>query len=397
MKIKTVEIDKCRPWDKNPRGIKKDDFERLKRQIKRLGVYKPLIATQENDEYVILGGNMRLLALRELGYQKVDISIVDAPTEKEKIEYSLSDNDRVGYYEEEKLAELIQPHLKELELSDFKVDLGEAINLENLYEKFGPDLSDKEEDELPAIDDKPATTKPGDLYLLGKHKLLCGDSFDKANLSRLIGNSKIGLLLADPPYGISIVGKDGKIGGGGICNNNIFKPVIGDDKPFNPIFFLDISLITILWGANNYASKLPDKSGWIVWDKGAAHKSTFSECELAWTNVGKAIKKYEYLWAGLSRQGSRKDEGVKRMHPTQKPVGLFAQIIKEYTKPGDIILDPFLGSGTTIIAAEKTGHPCFGIEIDPQYCDLIITRYANYVGIDEEQIRTTKQEANDNG
>jgi len=147
MKIKTVEIDKCRPWDKNPRSIKKDDFERLKRQIKRLGVYKPLIATQENDEYVILGGNMRLLALRELGYQKVDISIVDAPTEKEKIEYSLSDNDRMGYYDDERLAELIQPHLDEIDIDDFKVDIDMATPLFKLYQDFGPELdSDSDED-----------------------------------------------------------------------------------------------------------------------------------------------------------------------------------------------------------------------------------------------------------
>ena len=143
MKIIKVPIEKCELWDKNPRGITKKDFDRLKRQIKKLGVYKPLVACEENGKYVILGGNMRLRALKELGFKEVELSVVDAKTEKEKIEYSLSDNDRVGYYEEEKLAELIYPHIDELELEDFKIDIGEAISLKDVVEDFGPDIDEK--------------------------------------------------------------------------------------------------------------------------------------------------------------------------------------------------------------------------------------------------------------
>jgi len=145
MKIIKVPIEKCELWEKNPRGITKKDFERLKKQIQKLGVYKPLIACQENGKYIILGGNMRLRALQELGYKDVELSIVEAKTEKEKIEYSLSDNDRVGYYEEEKLAELIYPHLDELELEDFKIDIGEAISLKGVVEDIGPNLSPEKE------------------------------------------------------------------------------------------------------------------------------------------------------------------------------------------------------------------------------------------------------------
>jgi len=140
MKIIKVPIEKCELWDKNPRGITKKDFERLKKQIQKLGVYKPLIACQENGKYIILGGNMRLRALQELGYKDVELSIVEAKTEKEKIEYSLSDNDRVGYYEEEKLAELIYPEIGNLDLSLFKVDVDNALSLEKVIEEFAPDL-----------------------------------------------------------------------------------------------------------------------------------------------------------------------------------------------------------------------------------------------------------------
>ncbi len=147
MKIIKVPIEKCELWDKNPRGITKKDFDRLKRQIKKLGVYKPLVACEENGKYVILGGNMRLRALKELGFKEVELSVVDAKTEKEKIEYSLSDNDRMGYYDDERLAELIQPHLDEIDIDDFKVDIDMATPLFKLYQDFGPELdSDSDED-----------------------------------------------------------------------------------------------------------------------------------------------------------------------------------------------------------------------------------------------------------
>lgn len=149
MKIIKVPIDKVIPWDKNPRGIKEEDFERLKRQIKKLGVYKPLLCYQEGDRFVTLGGNMRIRALKELGFKEVEISLVKPKSEAEKIEYSLSDNDRAGYYEDVKLAELIYPHLEELNLNDFKVDIGNPRDLKDIVQQFGPDfeIEEKEIDE----------------------------------------------------------------------------------------------------------------------------------------------------------------------------------------------------------------------------------------------------------
>ena len=112
MNIERVPISKVIPWEKNPRGIKAKDFDRLKKQITKLGVYKPLLAYRENGHYVVLGGNMRIRALKELGLQEVDISIIKPKSEAQKIEYALSDNDRVGYYEEDALAELVYPHIR---------------------------------------------------------------------------------------------------------------------------------------------------------------------------------------------------------------------------------------------------------------------------------------------
>jgi len=140
MDIKRVPISDVEVWEKNPRNIKTEDFERLKKQIEELGVYKPLICYQENGRYVTLGGNMRLRALKELKHRDIDISIVKAKTEAMKIKYALSDNDRVGIYMEQELAELVYPYLEEINLEDFKIDIGEPIDLINIIESFGPDL-----------------------------------------------------------------------------------------------------------------------------------------------------------------------------------------------------------------------------------------------------------------
>lgn len=146
MNLKKVSIDEVISWDKNPRNITKKDFERLKKQITELGMYKPLLAVRENGKYIILGGNMRLEALKALGISEVDLTVVQAKTERDKIKYALSDNDRVGAYDEQALAELIFPHIEEISLEDYKVDLGEPwTDLKLVIERFGPDIDPEAE------------------------------------------------------------------------------------------------------------------------------------------------------------------------------------------------------------------------------------------------------------
>lgn len=146
MEIRKVQISEVDVWEKNPRNIKTKDFERLKKQILELGIYKPLICFQENGKYITLGGNMRLRALKALKHEQVEISIVKAATEAQRIKYALSDNDRAGEYEEQKLAELVYPHLEEINLELFKVDVAEAKNLKMILEDFGPDFIPKEKE-----------------------------------------------------------------------------------------------------------------------------------------------------------------------------------------------------------------------------------------------------------
>ena len=240
----------------------------------------------------------------------------------------------------------------------------------------------------------------GDLFRLGRHRLLCGDSTSAEDVRRLMGGKKADLLLTDPPYGINIVntgrvGIDapagfGKVGTRRMVKARTYHNIEGDDHPFDPRPFLDLAPVVMLFGGNNFASRLPDSPAWLVWDKKAekgADHNNFSDVELVWTNLKqKSCPIYRHLWSGLLREGDRNVELKDRVHPTQKPVGLIAAILSDHSNPGALCLDPFLGSGTTLIACEQLGRTCYGMEISPQYCQVIIDRWEKLTGNTHEVI-----------
>ena len=280
---------------------------------------------------------------------------------------------------------------------------------------------------------------------LNNHRLLNGDATNRDDVNRLIGDCKVNLLLTDPPYGIDIVKIGGgqlvdkevqqldhstterereskwqqleeqnhqpstrgtvgtparpgfrnlKRGGGkkymvklespGIVQPRLYKPVIGDNKPFNPQHLLDLNVPSIIFGANNFAHELPNNHKWLVWFKKSSldfERNNFSDVELCWTNLkGKSCLMYHHSWSGMVREGNRKEELVERVHPTQKPVGLLEQMILEFTDEGDVILDLYGGSGSTLIACEKTNRKCLIMELSTDYCEIIENRYWDYVG-----------------
>lgn len=343
---------------------------------------------------------MRLRALKDMGIEEIDVSIVKADTEAQRIKYALSDNDRAGEYEEQKLAELVYPYIEEINLEDFKVDLGEAVDMKSVIEEFGPNL-DGEEDEVPEKDDSPAVSKLGDLFTLGRHRLLCGDATKEADVARLMDGEKAGMVFTDPPYGIDVV-QNNAIGGGGAFGGkknlksdksnfikaNRYEPIIGDNEDYDPQHLLGIAQICCIWGANNFADKLPNSRGWIVWDKIDGVRGTtknFSDVEMAWTNQNQPARIVRHRWQGLLKAS---EHGEKRIHPTQKPIALVVECFK-LLPPIKLAVDLFLGSGTTLIACEKLNCICYGMEIEPKYCDVIITRYCNYTDTPEEEIRAT--------
>jgi len=182
-------------------------------------------------------------------------------------------------------------------------------------------------------------------------------------------------LVSDPPYGIAFAhgGNDNSgIGKGKYATAFAGEAIAGDDAPFDPAPWLKTAPSAILWGANHYASRLPDGARWLVWDKRAAshHTNDFADCELAWTNLGGVARVFRHHWDGMMRASER---GQPRVHPTQKPVALMMWCIG-FTPDGARIFDPFMGSGTTGVAAVQLGRAFTGIELDPGYFDIACRR-----------------------
>jgi len=193
---------------------------------------------------------------------------------------------------------------------------------------------------------------------------------DCLEVMKSIPDGSVDAVITDPPYGISVATnyRERKRTALAECNN--YKPIEGDNKPFNPEPFLKYKTV-VLFGANYYAQRLPHSGGWIVWDKLNGLKSKReigfndnSDCELIWTNKGNAARIISHMWMGAMKDS---EQSERRVHPTQKPIALMAKLIQHCTNPGDTILDPFMGSGTTGVACVQTGRNFIGIEIDPDY------------------------------
>jgi len=394
-----VPLDAIEPWEKNPRNIKKKDFERLKRQILKLGVYKPLLCYEENGKYVTLGGNMRLRALRELGVKDIMVGIVRPKSEAEKIEYNLSDNDRAGEYIEQDLAELIYPYLEEINLEDFKVDLGEAVDMKSVIDDYGP--SDEKDDEIPEIDDGPAITKPGDLFTLGRHRLLCGDATKEEDVKRLMNDKKASICITDPPYSADYGSRKEK--------PDTTLRSYQDPKNAGDLLFRFMSTMPTECLIMTYTDKqlhpyvlTCEKLGFetidlLIWKKqnfcfwpGARYQQ---QHELIFLVRKKGARFYSNTASNDSTVWEIDRETRNNIHPTARPLMLWEKIIKNHTRRSDLIYDPFLGSGTTIIASEKLNRICYGMEISPYFCDVTITRFSDFTGIPEEEIRATVERA----
>ena len=255
------------------------------------------------------------------------------------------------------------------------------------------------EDDYDAEPPEEPKAKPGDIYALGDHRLICGDSTDVNVIDKLMDGVKADLLLTDPPYGINVVAVNNKIGGdkpfgskgkvgygtkgkNKILDCNEYAPIIGDDTTETAresyIASIEHSKNQIIFGGNYFTDFLKPSRCWVVWDK--QNTGNFADAELAWTSFDKGVKLYHFLWNGLCRQGERSVEGKTRVHPTQKPVGMLADIIKDFSKDNESILDLFGGSGSTLIACEQLGRKCYMCELDPHYVDIIIDRWEKFTG-----------------
>lgn len=369
-------------WSQNPRAIKQDKFEELKNRIKRHGQFKPLIITPDGE---VLGGNMRLRAFQELGIKEAWVSIVEPTSEADKIEIALTDNEEMGYYEDQALAELIAQYKDEIDLSKYSVHLREPQTLEEILKQFSPD--EVIEDEAPEVADE-AVSELGKVYQLGRHRVMCGDSTKIEDVEKLMDGKKADMVFTDPPYGMNLDTDYTKMGNVGKKHD----AVIADNVQFNASQLLSMFSYCkeiFLWGADYYVETLgrqyPNLGSWVIWDK-------YSDSDRAGLLDGRFGSTFETCWSKTAHKReiarvlvttdytARGDE--TRVHPTQKPVQLGQWFFKRWGKAGDTVVDLFLGSGSTLIACEQTNRTCYGMELDPKYVDVIRKRYAKFIDPD---------------
>lgn len=396
MKVELVALDKLVLDPANARKHPAKNLEAIKGSLAKFGQQKPVVVDHKG---VVVAGNGTIEAARALGWAEIAAVRTDLEG-PEAIAYALADNRGAELAEWD--VGILSETLKSLQAIDW--DLA-AIGFDEFdLDKMAPKPIAEGLTDPDAVPENVETRcKQGDLWTLGSHRLLCGDSTNVQHVERLMAGEKADMVFTDPPYGISIVksgtvGASAKVGFVGAKNApgqlarakeyraKEYRAIEGDDQPFDPGLILGLGFETIiLWGANHYASRLPDKPQWLIWDKkiesGGLDHNNFSDCELAWTNSDAlSAKIYRHTWAGMLRAGDRSEELKERVHPTQKPVGLCAAVITDFSKEQHSVLDLYLGSGSTLIACEKTSRRCFGMEIDPHYCDVILTRWEKFTG-----------------
>jgi DNA modification methylase len=334
-----------------------------------------------DEDGVILAGNGVTEAAAEAGITRVQVVDADGSTLVAVRRRGLSpEQKRALAIYDNRTAELAEWNAEQLQTDiDAGLDLKPWFFDEELAAVLGQKVEPKggltDPDDVP--EQQATDIKMGDMFELGKHRLLCGDSTDAVAIARLLDGVAVDLLLTDPPYGVSVVPKSGRIGGSVKAKNQTYMPVAGDDAPFDPSHLLGWSSQVIVWGANYFPTALPHPGQWIVWDKGRPPVTTFSDCELAWTSRrGTAVKKYSCVWNGMTREG----ESGARVHPTQKPVKLIADVLADFSERADVVADLYLGSGTTLIASEQTDRRLFGVELEPHYVQVIIDRWKAFTG-----------------
>ena len=372
-----MKITDIKPNPNNPRIIKDDKFKKLVKSIQdfpQMLELRPIVIDENN---VVLGGNMRLKACIEAGLTNVPVKQAADLTEEQKKEFIVKDN--VGYGE-----------------WDWD-DLANNWNTDDLIEwgldipNFEPEVLEAEDDDF-AVPDGGSETDIvlGDLFEIGEHRLLCGDSTDSDQVAKLMNGQKADMVFTDPPYGMKLDADYSEMSNNstfakekGIKNGKKYSNVIGDHNDFtdqliNTIFshFNDTKEVFI-WGADYFAELLPNKNdgSWIVWDKRVDEnfdKMYGSAFELCWSKSKHKREIARIRWA--SAFGTEKEFDHKRHHPTQKPTELASWFFNKWGKENDLIVDLYLGSGTSIITSHQLKRKCYGMELDPKYCQVIVDR-----------------------
>ncbi len=393
--IEHVPIDSLRPDPANPRRISEAELEALTRSIQQFGLVDPIIARREDG--LVVGGHQRLVAARRLGLKTVPTIYVDLPLEQTRL-LNLALNRISGEWDQELLARLLS------DLGAGAADLTLTGFDDDEIKKLLRSLDDRERRDRPEAFDLDAAleaaqgahgAKRGDLWALGEHRLLCGDATDGGDVARLLDGKPAAMCFTDPPYGVSLGDHGGQQLGQrkrrlkndalpreaweSFCrgwSKNLLDSVDGA---------LYICMSTKEWPL---VSRVLEEAGghWsdtIVWckDRFVLGRADYQrQYEPIWYGWREGAKRH---WCGDRDQGdiwTITRPGDSPLHPTMKPLELIERAIENSSKPGDIVLDLFLGSGSALIAAERTSRVCYGLELDPHYASVAVARWQSFAG-----------------
>jgi len=387
MQWKTLSVDALRPAAYNPRKKLKagdKEYEKIKNSILEFGYVEPIIV---NYDMTVIGGHQRLTVLKDLGYTEVQCVEVHIEDENKVKALNIALNKITGAWNEQLLADLIV----DLQAANFNTDFTgfEAPEIEQLFSKVHNKDIKEDDFDVEAELQKPTMSQAGDVWLLGRHRLVCGDSTLPETYTKLMDGKRANLVLTDPPYNVDVEETAGKIKNDNMPDEDFYKFLFAMFVNVEQNMERDASIYVFHADSKGliFRQAFHDAgfylSGCCIWKKNALvlgrspYQWQHEPCLFGWKLGGKhqwySDRKQTTIWE-YDRPKSSKE------HPTMKPVALMAYPIQNSCMSNCIVLDPFLGSGSTLIACEETNRICYGIELDEKFADVIVRRYIEKVG-----------------
>lgn len=376
MKIEKISIEEIKPYENNAKLHPPEQIDQIKKSIEEFGNNDP-IAIDENN--VIIEGHGRYQALKELKFKEIEVIRLTHLNEQQKKAYILAHNKltmTTGF--DVYILNLELDNIVDFNMSDFGFE-----NLNFSDESYQEAIEDEMLDIL-----KEPKSKLGDIYQLGNHRLMCGDSTKREDVQKLMNGNKADMVFTDPPYGMNLDTDYSKMQGNG-RKGKTYSKVIGDNEDFkdnliNTVFNnFNYCNEIFLWGVDYYFDLIPNfkKGNLIVWDKTLQTNGDAgynSEFELLWSKNQHKKEVIHFNWFryfGLSSQDMK-----TREHPTQKPLQVIIPFIEKYSKENNLIVDIYGGSGSTLISCEQLNRRCYMMELEPKYVDVIIERFEKFTG-----------------
>jgi DNA modification methylase len=391
-KLEQVPIDKLVPYARNARTHSKQQIAQLRASLREFGFVSPAVI---DSDYNILVGHGRVQAAREEGYEKIPCVFAEDLSDAQKRAYIIADNQlslNAGWDED-----LLSVELSDLQENALDLSLL-GFNEKDLAKLMDVDTEAEDDDfDIEAELEKPCFSKPGDIWQLGKHRVICGDSTDQNTYTELLGDSKVNLVCTDPPYLVSLDSSVGKIKNDDLSDEEGYKFLLSSFTRFHDAMAKDASIYVFYatMKARVFYDAYEDAGfkvgAGLVWKKPRAPlmrtdwKFNMEPIIWGWRKDGK------HIWYGDQKQKSVFEfDGIRNAkedgfgHPSSKPVPLIAYLIKQCTQSNGLVLDGFLGSASTLIACEQLNRICYGIELEPKFVDVAVNRYIQSKGGNSE-------------